>query len=1391
MTRMNLKVIASLLSGAAFAEEYVVDDAIELAGNPSAPFAAYTVKAQTHVQSSYPDDVGQPVFWFDARRTNGWTFASENGARTVTDIPSLVGSRSVSTSVKGGDFSAWTPKAPFYAYDAELGANVVDFGPLKSVRSLCFDPDSEGKTRLSGLGTVVAVYCSQNGGGEFLGATAGNMLCWMRGSPFVGTSAYDVYFSNPLANGSYFSASGMKGVMRHDGLPTDPLYNGFNGGWEVVSLQAVAADMEAGGFGLGDARAGMQDWYTGGQKIAEVIMFDKVLTDGQLDKVEAYLRTKWLAAPRGWNGNACLASLDCPSVNVDSGAVVTLDVPKSETLTVSQIKGCSGKTGGLLKTGEGTLVLQGVENLSSTVTLAGGTLAFRVRDIPTADGLPRDCYMRFDASDLSSLAFKQDDASLVEVWRNQLDTRLGGTRICLRPMDRTRHPRFLENGFCVGKHVIDFGAAGWNSPAMRFATDETAENPTEKSVASIATVFAVIGAQEGGGTLFGSASFLRNNLWNASLIISQNLRSGATEKTPIDPVDGTIFIDGVRADPNRGYVTPGYQVVGFKVPTERNIQNLMRTTSGFCGGARLGELVVYTRPLSDEEMRDEEAYLLWKWFGRVAPGYRRPQADGVPDVQNLAVTADSSVNVPAGVTVRVAKLMLGAKLVKTGEGVLEVCSHVKDDGGIILAAGEVAGVAFPDVASATDFAVRPSLHLDATRADLMDTSVENGREYVSRWYDCNHQNAGVATKDACRPWINRTDTCNGLPVLDFGPLNATGADSRYMVLPKPLDSVRSAYIVLGTQNPGNGGFFFGSSDAFGEICGVYNIDWHRGSSSPNVWDRFHSSDKGTEAVYGGQWLTNGVPVAYSDNIDTNAYMLLEIHTKAGAHVSALMAELSEYYGSRRGGGRIGEVLVYERELTEREKVSTRNHLMKKWFGQANPTELPDALPICPVDPDVLTVNGSLAWDRAEDCHVGLLTGLGRFEKNGLGKLTVADTSAFTGTVKVVAGTLGLAGATVPVAPKLAERGRTLHLDATEGIFIATSGGVPYVREWTSRLHDGWSAVNVGAPDYLARDETLGGRPSVSMPYPACMRFRKDGQDAYLENIRSVFWIIGSQEGGGYLLGGGTNVVYGNRWPWIRGSQRGPEGEWGPLNPRASLVSPQAQQSLQTADWRLNGGEADPLTDGLSGAWDQVTLRIADGEAANAEGLAVDGRYLHDTTQAKDYRGRQRLAELVVYDRVLSDEETAQVESYLDCKWFGMHLKSDGLDIELNEAAELDLGGEKQCIASVSGSGTVVNGTLEAQRIVYDVAQGEAVTVQGVFSVPEKVEILLTNVAAIPEDGGKFVVLKTSKVLGGVNLLQADILCDAELRDRHCRARATASGDIVVTVRGNSTLIFVR
>jgi len=70
-------------------------------------------------------------------------------------------------------------------------------------------------------------------------------------------------------------------------------------------------------------------------------------------------------------------------------------------------------------------------------------------------------------------------------------------------------------------------------------------------------------------------------------------------------------------------------------------------------------------------------------------------------------------------------------------------------------------------------------------------------------------------------------------------------------------------------------------------------------------------------------------------------------------------------------------------------------------------------------------------------------------------------------------------------------------------------------------------------------------------------------------------------------------------------------------------------------------------------------------------------------------------EMLVYDRVLTADERVKVENYLNLKWLQGGL-TDILptnSLYVAAGATLDLGGTTQTITSLSGSGSIINGTL--------------------------------------------------------------------------------------------------
>lgn len=160
---------------------------------------------------------------------------------------------------------------------------------------------------------------------------------------------------------------------------------------------------------------------------------------------------------------------------------------------------------------------------------------------------------------------------------------------------------------------------------------------------------------------------------------------------------------------------------------------------------------------------------------------------------------------------------------------------------------------------------------------------------------------------------------------------------------------------------------------------------------------------------------------------------------------------------------------------------------------------------------------------------------------------------------------------------------------------------------------------------------------------------------YQTNIRSVFWVIGSQNGGGFLLG--DNQVNASARHFHRSSGSGTYGGvasdalWGGTGLDKGLV--------RGGETRTNGVAVNGASTGLSGGYDLVTWRLSAGDdATNATPGACWFASCYAPSDGR-LNGGQRLAEVLIYTNRLTDAEIKATELYLNNKWFPSRVRSLG------------------------------------------------------------------------------------------------------------------------------------
>ena len=952
-----------------FADDVTVAGRLTLRANGSFTTKTSAITAEPELPA--------PIFHFDVRQTNDWVWYNAEKTR-VTKIPSLAGARylkggdgvSGANGIDGGNWvgADTVHRAPAYSFDESLGEHVLDFGKFgdsSTFYGMLFDPvdfseaqDGSALTNvLQGVGSVVAVWYSgpERGRGDILGGGNKSFSTvdtfqrrnWCRMDPTVPAK---FHYATPVLDSRTPTAST---IVRQDGQWSSATRAGLKGGWQVLTLQPLTASNEASGVGCGGGRHSM-----GGFKVAEMYIFGELLEESKIAELEAYLRRKWFGDTLpGFNGEALIGEIRATSnANNHVAAKVTLDVAEGDTLSVDSLRGGHGGGGAYIKKGAGKLAVGDISTYDGALQLEEGELVATRRAVPTFDELPHGMIVRFDASDPDcATTVTEDGVAYVTCLSNLVEgATYGDGTIYARPPANTDayRPWVLADALGGGRHVFDFGPftnGGKRDPYdgryLRFTTAATGTVSGGAWSLPVCTMVGVIGAQRGGGHILGYSTggpnpfsrsddaWMTDTSWHAASFFNASATVSGNARLSVK-TNGVAYVNGVRRGMNEAFVTPGYQVVALQ--TTGSFASLL---GGFqserAGGMRIGEIMLFCRVLSDRELKDVQAYLYKKWFDGYTPGYG-PAVEGRAHIHNLAATGSAAVTVDGAIPVRVAALTGNGSLEKRGAGTLEI-ERADATGKLKISGGKVRLAASPDVATASEPAKGALLHLDASDLTTLEAPYKsNILERVKYWYDkSGNGNVALSGTMARCPRLNTDDTCNGLPVMDFGEFNKL--TSGFMGIARTIDSARAVYVVWGTQN--GGGHLFGYTDSSWLYASENNagsswLDFTRktnptsepGGGVGTIMDHQSSA----QTVASGSIYTNGVKTVFSV-VPTGDYQLFEFHTGEPASVAGINIDRN----SQPGGGRYGEIIVYDRELSPRERIATRNYFLKKWFGKTD------------------------------------------------------------------------------------------------------------------------------------------------------------------------------------------------------------------------------------------------------------------------------------------------------------------------------------------------------------------------------------------------------------------------------------------------------------------------
>jgi len=190
-----------------------------------------------------------------------------------------------------------------------------------------------------------------------------------------------------------------------------------------------------------------------------------------------------------------------------------------------------------------------------------------------------------------------------------------------------QQPTYVR-GKLNGKGIVDFGDSVYGNPLSTYQPWMQMRNASGAvlNISTVRTVFWVLGMDAGSnGFLLGDDNnyhFHRgtaNQIWDgANGWASANIRNGST------------YLNGVKVDGTATVLPTAFSTVSLVTAGNVETSMLTRDRTYRSGGIKLGELVIYDRPLTDAERLSVEAYLHTKWF---VPGssYDPLPQDGVAD----------------------------------------------------------------------------------------------------------------------------------------------------------------------------------------------------------------------------------------------------------------------------------------------------------------------------------------------------------------------------------------------------------------------------------------------------------------------------------------------------------------------------------------------------------------------------------------------------------------------------------------------------------------------------------------------------------------------------------------------------------------------------------------
>lgn len=607
----------------------------------------------------------------------------------------------------------------------------------------------------------------------------------------------------------------------------------------------------------------------------------------------------------------------------------------------------------------GTLDIRNSPGGESYLSLHDGAVTLHGRPGGDAPALVPGAAVHLDAS--ATDAFELDGEGKVRMWRAMPGTAVSAAAVSdLSGFEAVVAPTVVTDA-ATGKPVVDFGAYAANAAAQQgtsaaLGLSETLRNVRElfivfrdKSPKGIRPQFVGCSLREDERLFFrqteGALFDQQNSDYNAAMPVRAGEIRVDDQAEPFE-VQGDFSrrLHVVSVGVNTNLTAAGDNPVAYLA---------MAGGADRFGGIQIAEILLYTNALTSAERRQNNAALLGKW---------RPAAEArVWDYGELRfLSAAPEVTVAEG-TVAVREITLTdatTRLVKKGAGTLLVGRLSRP--GLVIEVQE-GNVRFVDTVVRGDDpqpAADPFCWFDATAAASL---VPDGATGIAQWRDRRDGTNHYGKALHLAPPTATTTLAGGTAVKHPNPtLNTAAADGRALVdlgdvcvadtqKAETLGASTSLRLYIdgsvshaGTPNMREGYVVYYKTDE--TSCPVasssYNLFNLRNSSK----DLFAHQNYCHTHVIGGYWRYDGLaidPTACANTCGEVHIVSFRFASKRAIDAFCTDRGSIQY---QIGGAKIGEVLYYDRLLTDQERRDTEAYLFRKWKGTATPQDAMAAEP---------------------------------------------------------------------------------------------------------------------------------------------------------------------------------------------------------------------------------------------------------------------------------------------------------------------------------------------------------------------------------------------------------------------------------------------------------------